>query len=89
VNPGKVLRPDPMPRDLQDRGIPHRPGRGRRLADTVGDVERRMLMDALEKAGGNQSEAARILGLTEQSIRYRIRKYGMDPAREIRRTRQK
>jgi transcriptional regulator with GAF, ATPase, and Fis domain/tetratricopeptide (TPR) repeat protein len=87
VNPGKMLRPDPLPRDLQDRAVLHRPGRGRRLADTVGDIERRMLVEALERSRGNQSEAARILGLTEQSIRYRIRKYGMGPARDIRRTR--
>jgi DNA-binding NtrC family response regulator len=88
MNPGPILRPDPLPRDLQDRGLA-KPTRGRRLADTVGDVERRMVVEALRRAEGNQSQAARLLGLTEQSLRYRIRKYGMGGARQNRRVRKK
>jgi DNA-binding NtrC family response regulator len=88
MNTGTVLRPDPLPRDLQDRGM-IRPSRGRPLADTVDDVERRMVVDALKKTDGNQSQAARLLGLTEQSLRYRIRKYGMGGARQNRRVRRK
>jgi len=59
------------------------------LADTVDDMERRMVKQALEKTDGNQSQAARLLGLTEQSLRYRIRKYGMGGARQNRRIRRK
>ena len=88
MNPGKTLRPDPLPRDLQDRGV-LRSGRGRKLGDTVGELERRMVAEALQRAGGNQSQAARMLGLTEQSLRYRIRKYGLGHARHNQRTRQK
>ena len=88
MSTGPILRPDPLPRDLQDRGM-IRPSRGRPLADTVDDVERRMVKEALKKAEGNQSQAARLLGLTEQSLRYRIRKYGMGGARQNRRTRRK
>ena len=89
MNPGKTLRPDPLPRDLQDRGGVLKPRSGRRLTDTVGEIERRMVAEALQRAGGNQSQAARLLGMTEQSLRYRIRKYGMEPARNNRRTRNK
>ncbi|TMJ93164.1 MAG: hypothetical protein E6G67_13210, partial [Actinobacteria bacterium] len=38
----------------------------------------------LERARGNQSLAARELGMTEQSIRYKIRKYGLTPREELR-----
>ncbi len=89
MNPGKMLRPDPLPRDLQDRGGVLKPGRGRGLTVTVGEIERRMVAEALQRADGNQSQAARLLGMTEQSLRYRIRKFGMEPARNNRRTRRK
>ncbi|HEY3215012.1 MAG TPA: sigma 54-interacting transcriptional regulator [Candidatus Eisenbacteria bacterium] len=87
MTPGRVLHPDPLPRDLQERGVVHRAVRGRRLIDSVVDLERRLVGEALERAHGNQSHAARELGLTEQSIRYRIRKYGLAPTRGNRRTR--
>jgi len=87
MNFGPVLRPEPLPRDLQERpGVP-RLARIRGLSATVEEIERRMVTEALQKAGGNQSEAARKLGLTEQSLRYRLRKYGLDP-RNNRRVRQ-
>ena len=83
---GSVLMPDPPPRDLQERGARKLP-RGRRLVDSVEDLERRLVGEALERARGNQSHAAKELGLTEQSMRYRIRKYGLHSARGNRRTR--
>jgi transcriptional regulator with GAF, ATPase, and Fis domain len=89
MTPGKVLYPDPLPRDLQDRSPAPRLGRKRRLIDTVGELERRMVGEALIRARGNQSHAARELGLTEQSLRYRIRKYGLAPPRENQRARRK
>jgi two-component system, NtrC family, response regulator AtoC len=39
-------------------------------------VERAMLAAALQKAGGNQSAAARLLGVTRDTVRSRIEKYG-------------
>lgn len=40
-------------------------------------------MQALERTGGNQSRAAKLLGLTRDQARYRIAKFGLgDPARQ-------
>ncbi len=86
MNPGTTVRPDPLPRDLQERSAGPRHSRARGLVAAVGEVERRMVTEALTRAGGNQSQAARLLGLTEQSLRYRLRKYGLAP-RENRRSR--
>jgi DNA-binding protein Fis len=36
-----------------------------------------MLQDALEQAGFNQSQAARLLGLNERMLRYKLKKYGL------------
>jgi DNA-binding NtrC family response regulator len=47
----------------------------------LANVERRLLVDALEKSGWNASEAARKLGITRNTIRYRIQKYDLDGGR--------
>ncbi|MEQ1833871.1 MAG: sigma 54-interacting transcriptional regulator, partial [Candidatus Eisenbacteria bacterium] len=85
---GKVLRPDQLPHDLQKRARSQgRIDRGRTLREMVAELERRQLQEALERHAGNQSEAARELGLTEQSLRYRLRRYALPPKRHFQRTR--
>jgi DNA-binding NtrC family response regulator len=39
------------------------------------DMEKNMLMEALQKAGGNISEASRLLKLTRNTLRYRMAKH--------------
>jgi two-component system response regulator AtoC len=41
-------------------------------------VERALLVAALEKAGGNQSAAARLLAVSRDTLRYRMDKFGLD-----------
>ena len=45
----------------------------------IGDLEREYLLKALGRAGGVRKEAARLLGITARSIRYRLSKHGIDP----------
>jgi DNA-binding NtrC family response regulator len=40
-------------------------------------VERSLVVQALERAGGNQTKAATLLGLHRDQIRYRIEKFGL------------
>jgi len=47
------------------------------------DLKKRQLIEALEKAGGNQSEAARILGVSRVTVWSRIKKYGVDLRRKV------
>ena len=42
----------------------------------VEEIEMRVVRDALDAAGGNQSQAARAVGLTERNLRYKLRKWG-------------
>ena len=44
---------------------------------TLEDVERRLLMGALEHAGGNQSRAAAALGISRHQIRTKMQKWGL------------
>jgi DNA-binding NtrC family response regulator len=39
--------------------------------------EKSLLTDALERAGGNQSEAARILRISRDRMRYKMAKYNL------------
>ena len=41
------------------------------------DVERQLLTQALERSGGNQTQAAQLLGINRDQVRYRLEKFGL------------
>ena len=41
------------------------------------ELERQLLVQALERAGGNQTRAAELLGMNRDQVRYRIEKFGI------------
>jgi len=41
------------------------------------EVERQLLVQALERSGGNQTQAAQLLGINRDQVRYRIEKFGL------------
>jgi two-component system, NtrC family, response regulator AtoC len=43
-------------------------------------LERSLLVQALKQAHGSQSGAARLLGMSRDTLRYRLEKFGIDPA---------
>jgi DNA-binding NtrC family response regulator len=45
------------------------------------DIERQLLVQALERARGNQTQAAQLLGINRDQVRYRMEKFGLQPAR--------
>jgi DNA-binding NtrC family response regulator len=45
-------------------------------------VERQLVVQALERAGGNQTRAGVLLGINRDQVRYRIEKFGLRPAHE-------
>jgi transcriptional regulator with PAS, ATPase and Fis domain len=45
------------------------------------DVERQLLVQALERAGGNQTQAGHLLGINRDQVRYRIEKFHLPPPR--------
>ena len=45
-------------------------------------LERRLLTQALERSGANVTHAARLLGLSRATLRYRLRKFGLEPSRD-------
>ena len=49
------------------------------LAMVVSCVERPVLQVALEKANGNQSKAAEMLGITRSTLRKKLQSHGLQP----------
>jgi two-component system NtrC family response regulator len=47
------------------------------FVERVAKFERALIVDALERAQGVQTRAARELGMTERHLRYKLRKYGL------------
>ncbi len=56
----------------------HLPEAGCNIDDVMGEVERRLLVEALERTGGVRTAAAKLLGITFRSFRYRLQKYAME-----------
>ncbi len=44
---------------------------------SLADQERRLLIQALERAGGNQTQAARLLRITRDTLRYKMKKFSL------------
>ncbi|HAR36991.1 MAG TPA: sigma-54-dependent Fis family transcriptional regulator, partial [Acidobacteria bacterium] len=49
----------------------------RPLTDKVRELEIREIRRALEKSGGVKSRAARLLGITERMLSYKMKVYGL------------
>ncbi|HEY1205636.1 MAG: sigma-54 dependent transcriptional regulator [Bryobacteraceae bacterium] len=47
---------------------------------TLDDYERSIIREALRRAAGNKSQAARLLGLTRNALRYRLAQMGLESA---------
>lgn len=58
----------------------HAASAGLGLREQAGAVERHLIEEALRRCRGNISQAARLLGMPRQTLQYRVRKLGLDPA---------
>jgi len=66
--------------DLQLRHLPGSDAgpAGGALEDQMEDIERKAIQEALEKARFNKTKAAELLGMSFRSLRYRIKKLGIE-----------
>ncbi|HPI59028.1 sigma-54 dependent transcriptional regulator [Zoogloea sp.] len=81
LSSGSEIRADDLLLDPADMGeaspaTPTTQG-GAHLQDFLDEVERHAIEEALEKSGGNRTAAARALGVTFRSLRYRLERLGM------------
>lgn len=47
------------------------------LRESVEELEKKLIAEAMEKAQDNQTKAAEILGMSERMLRYKLKKYGL------------
>jgi two-component system response regulator PilR (NtrC family) len=81
----EVLLPESLYDKLQGRpapvtsqSLPEIPREGLNLEGVLNDVERRLILEALRRTGGVKKEAAKLLGLSFRSFRYRFDKLGIE-----------
>jgi two-component system response regulator PilR (NtrC family) len=55
------------------------PAEGCQLDEVMTEVERRFVVTALERTGGVRKAAAKLLGISFRSLRYRLEKHALDP----------
>jgi Nif-specific regulatory protein len=72
-----VIRSEHLPPSLQM--IKNTDSQNRSLSETVANVEKELITDALKETGGHQRKTAEKLGVTERILGYKIRKYNILP----------
>ena len=69
-----VITAESLPRQMLGSAAGEQAGADNKIEQ----MERTMLLDVMRRNGGNVSSAARELGISRDTLRYRIRKYGID-----------
>lgn len=78
---GKTIQAEHLPQHIVLAGPPYGTPR-----QPLGDLEaskKHRLLKALDQSGGNQSQAARILGVSRVTVWNRMKKYGVDLSRRV------
>jgi two-component system NtrC family response regulator len=81
---GDVIQTEDLP--LRFTSVPATPARGNGgdggdLDTRLAEYERQWIVDALKEVHGVQAHAAKLLGITERSLWYRVKKLGLDVER--------
>ncbi len=76
---GEVIEADDLQLSLADTLAGETPGRGSEsLDDYLNRLERQAILEALKQTEGNRTAAARQLGVTFRSLRYRLERLGIE-----------
>ncbi|RRQ22018.1 sigma-54 interaction domain-containing protein [Thiohalobacter thiocyanaticus] len=76
---GREVQPSNLPAELRTPQAASRPGFALPAGGVdLGSLESDLIQQALAQAGGNRSRAARLLGLTRDTLLYRIKKWGIE-----------
>lgn len=76
----EMIQPDQLPASVQDISLASSNGEIEKTSLlafglSIQEMETKLLKEALERTGGNISEASRLLKITRNTLRYRIAKY--------------
>lgn len=73
---GTLILPEDLPPQLQNISIPEKTA-GSVLVGDMEEIQRRAILEALEKTNGNKTQAAALLGISRRNFIYKLRDYGM------------
>jgi len=78
-----LVRPEHLPAEILHRkeGAAAKPSPGLTIPDkglSMKEVEKNLIVQALEKAGHNKTLAAKLLGITYDALRYQVKKFGLE-----------
>lgn len=77
---GRTIKPDNLPQEMQPQARAAGNGGGFALPEggiVLEELEIDLIQQALNKSRGNQSKAARLLGLTRSALLYRMKKHAL------------
>jgi DNA-binding NtrC family response regulator len=77
LSTGEVIDVEDIRLDLSTSRLPGGPGAFLPEGTTLENFEDEMIREALRRANGNKSQAARLLGLSRNALRYRLSKMGV------------
>ena len=72
---GALLLPTDLPPQVQEAKLAEQPGRV--LVGDMQEIQRRAILEALEKTGGNKTRAATLLNISRRNLIYKLREYGL------------
>lgn len=78
ISHGSLILPEDLPESI--RAVKTAAEEDTVASVLVGDMEaiqKKAILEALEKTGGNKTQAARLLGISRRNLIYKLRSYGM------------
>jgi two-component system NtrC family response regulator len=84
---GTMVLPEHLPKEIlfqENAGDAPCPRSGFTLPEeglSLDEVEKTLILQALAKSGGNKTQAAKLLGITYDSLRYQIKKFELEEIR--------
>ena len=71
------------PADLFDQSVETPDTTGLQAGQSVGEMERKLIMTTLEQTNGNRTHAAKLLGISLRTLRNKLRDYRVEEAAAV------